>query len=226
MPVTRRQAMPRTDAAKPAPRRRQPAVPFAAPLTTTREALLVDGSDAAFRELIGNLMTMANQLTALRAHLARRLGVSEPEYRVFLAIAQLQGEGGISVAAVARHLMVAGAFVTMIVQRLAKSGYVEKKPSHIDRRGVLLRLSARGARMMAAFADEPKAINDELFGDIDRAEFETLCDLARRIVAGGERALMVSRLRELGRGDRKQREHAKEDPSLGDEDGRTAIGKR
>ena len=46
----------------------------AAPLTTTREALLVGGSDAAFRELIGNLMTMAQQLTALRAHLARRLG--------------------------------------------------------------------------------------------------------------------------------------------------------
>jgi len=101
---------------------------------------------------------------------------------------------------VALHLLVAGAFVTMIVQRLAKNGYVEKKTSHLDRRGVLLRLSPQGARIMADFAAEPKAINDELFGDIDRGEFLTLCDLARRIVAGGERALVVSRLRALVQG--------------------------
>jgi DNA-binding MarR family transcriptional regulator len=170
------------------------------PLTTTRKALLIGGSDAAFRELIGNLMTMARQLAALRNHLARRLGVSEPEYRVFLAVAQLQGGSGVSVAAVARHLMVSGAFVTMIAQRLVRSGHVEKRPSAVDHRGVLLCLTAKGAQIMVAFADEPKAINDNLFRDIDRAEFATLADLARRIVAGGERALLVSRLRELGYG--------------------------
>jgi len=168
-----------------------------APLTTTRKALLIGGSDAAFRELIGNLMKMAQQLTALRSQLARRLGVSEPEYRVFLAVAQLEGKIGVSVATVARHLMVSGAFVTIIAQHLVKTGHVEKRPSQFDRRGVLLGLTAQGARLMAAFADEPKAINDELFRDIGRAEFETLSELARRIVAGGERALMVSRLREL-----------------------------
>ena len=169
-----------------------------APLTTTRKALLVGGSDAAFRELIGNLMTMAQQLTALRSYIARRLGVSEPEYRVFLAVAQLEGKSGVGVAVVARHLKVSGAFVTMIAQRLVSGGHIEKRRSEVDRRGVLLGLTAKGARIMATFADEPKAINDELFRDIDRGEFETLSDLIRRIVSGGERALVVSRLRELG----------------------------
>ena len=93
-----------------------------------------------------------------------------------------------------------GAFVTMIVQRLARSGHVEKRASPTDRRGVLLRLTTKGARIMAAFAAEPQAINDELFGDVSRAEFQLLSDLARRIVGGGERALAVSRLRELSRG--------------------------
>ncbi|HZS85683.1 MAG TPA: MarR family winged helix-turn-helix transcriptional regulator [Stellaceae bacterium] len=172
---------------------------FVPPVTTTRPALLVDGSDRLFRELIGHLMTMAQQLQALRAGLAQSLGVSEPEYRVFLAVAQLQGEGGIGVGAVARHLMVTGAFVTMIAQRLVKSGHIEKKTSPADRRGVLLRLTAKGRRLIAAFAAEPQAVNDELFRDIDRGEFQLLLDLARRIVAGGERALMVSRLRALDR---------------------------
>jgi len=177
-------------------KRKRPARP-APPVTTTREALLVDGSDQLFRELIDNLMTMSQQLQTLRAHLARRLGVSEPEYRVFLAVAQLQGDGGVGIGGVARHLAVSGAFVTMIVQRLARSGHVEKRASPIDRRGVLVRLTAQGARMMAEFAPEPQAINDELFGDVSSAEFRLLADLARRFVAGGERALAVSRLREL-----------------------------
>jgi DNA-binding MarR family transcriptional regulator len=172
------------------------------PLTTTREALLVGGSDQQFRGLIGNLMTMAQQLQALRAHLARRLGVSEPEYRVFLAVAQLQGSDGVSVSAVARHLAVSGAFVTMIVQRLTRSGHIEKRASQIDRRGVLLRLTAMGTRMMTTFAAEPQAINDELFRDIDRTGFQRLCDLARRIVDGGERALALSGLRKVDRGER------------------------
>jgi len=169
------------------------------PVTTTREALLVGGSDQLFRELIGNLMTMAQQLQTLRARLAHRLGVSEPEYRVFLAVAQLQGEDGVGVGAVARHLAVSGAFVTMIVQRLARSGHVEKRASPSDRRSVLVRLTAMGTRMMAGFAAEPQAINDELFRDVSRTEFEMLSDLVRRIVGGGERALAVSRLRELSR---------------------------
>lgn len=169
-----------------------------APLTTTSKALLTGDSDAAFRELIGNLMTMAQQLTALRTYLARCLGVSEPEYRILLAVAQLQGESGVSVAVIARHLKVSGAFVTMIAQRLVRSGHLEKGPSEVDRRKVLLCLTEQGARMIEAFAEEPKAINDELFRDIDHAEFKTLSDLARRLVAGGERALVLSRLRALG----------------------------
>jgi DNA-binding MarR family transcriptional regulator len=175
-----------------------PAITASPPITTTREALLVDGSDQPFRELIGNLMTLAQQLQALRAHLAARLGVSEPEYRVFLAVAQLQGEGGVGVGAVARHLAVSGAFVTMIAQRLVRSGHIEKRASPTDRRGVLLRLTAKGGRVMADFAAEPQAINDELFGGIGRPEFLLLADMARRLVAGGERALAVGRLRALG----------------------------
>jgi DNA-binding MarR family transcriptional regulator len=173
--------------------------PPAPPLTTTRAALLVDGSDRIFRELLRDLMTMGSQLQELRAGLARQLGVSEPEYRVFLAIAQLQGEKGVSVSEVARHLGVSGAFVTMIVQRLARVGQVRKRPSATDRRGVLLTLTARGRAAMTAFSRRPQMVNDELFGDIDPTEFRLLADIVRRVVAGGERAILLGRLDEMAR---------------------------
>lgn len=165
-----------------------------APLTTTRAALLVDGSDLVFRELLRDLMTMASQLQELRAGLARQLGVSEPEYRVFLAVAQLQGASGVSVSAIARHLGVSGAFVTMIVQRLVRVGHVCKTPSSTDRRGVLLTLTARGRAVITAFSRNPQMVNDELFRDLDAKEFRLLADIVRRVVAGGERAILLDRL--------------------------------
>jgi DNA-binding MarR family transcriptional regulator len=165
-----------------------------APLTTTRAALLVEGSDRVFREALRDLMTMASQLQELRAGLARQLGVSEPEYRVFLAVAQLQGARGVSISAVARNLGVSGAFVTMIVQRLVRVGKVQKTPSRVDRRGVLLTLTARGRAAINAFARYPQTVNDELFRDIDEKEFRLLADIVRRVVAGGERAILLRRL--------------------------------
>jgi len=175
------------------------------PLTTTRAALLVDGSDRVFREVLRDLMTMADQLQELRAGLARQLGVSEPEYRVFLAVAQLQAAKGVSISAVARHLGVSGAFVTMIVQRLVRAGKVQKTPSRVDRRGVLLTLTARGRAAITAFARYPQMVNDELFGDIDDKEFRLLADVVRRVVAGGERAILLRQVDQLGRRDAKHR---------------------
>jgi len=161
------------------------------PLTTTRAALLVDGSDRVFRELLRDLMTMGSQLLTLRAGLAGQLGVSEPEYRVFLAIAQLQGAVDVSISTVARHLGVSGAFVTMIVQRLVRVGMVRKTPSAVDRRGVLLTLTPSGRRTIAGFAGNAQRVNDTLLGGIDAAEFRLLADIVRRVIAGGARAILL-----------------------------------
>jgi DNA-binding MarR family transcriptional regulator len=176
------------------------------PLTTTRPALLVDGSDRIFREVLRDLMTMSSQLQELRAGLARQLGVSEPEYRVFLAVAQLQEARGVSISAVARHLGVSGAFVTMIVQRLVRAGKVQKTPRRTDRRRVLLPMTARGREAITAFARHPQMVNDELFRDIDEKEFRLLADIVRRVVAGGERAILLRRVDRLDRGEGRGRE--------------------
>jgi DNA-binding MarR family transcriptional regulator len=185
----RKSGVVRAAAEKLAPEMREAAP---SPLTITRPALLVDGSDQRFRELIVNLMTMSNQLQELRAGLARRLGVSEPEYRVFLAVAQLQAATGIRVGGVARHLEVTGALVTMIANRLVRLGWIEKMRSSSDSRQVLLRLTPRGTDIMTRFQSAPQTVNDELFRDLTAAEFRLFGDIVQRIVAGGARALAAA----------------------------------
>ncbi|HWK48176.1 MAG TPA: MarR family winged helix-turn-helix transcriptional regulator [Stellaceae bacterium] len=163
-----------------------------APLTITRPALLVDGTDQRFRELLGNLMTMGRQLQELRAGLARRLGVSEPEYRVLLAVAQLEGEGGARVGVVAKRLAVTGSMVTMLANRLVRLGWVEKATNPLDSRHVLLRLTPVGNHVMVELQGAPQRVNDEMFRDLDVAEFHSLSQLVHRVVAGGERALALA----------------------------------
>jgi len=163
------------------------------PLTVTREALLASGSDERFRALIDDLLVMAHQLQRLRLVLARGLGVSEPQYRLFLAIAQLEGRRGVSVGRVARQLRVSGAFATMETRELVRRGLVAKSPDPSDGRAVLLSLTAKGRSSFERFAPRPQRINDALFRDLSAAEFRTLGGLVRRLVANGERALEIGR---------------------------------
>jgi len=48
-------------------------------------------------------------------------------------------------------------------------------------------------------------VNDALFGDIKQSEFRLLADIARRLVAGGERAVLLSRLDRMGQHDEETR---------------------
>jgi DNA-binding MarR family transcriptional regulator len=163
------------------------------PLTVTKEALLVEGSDSLFRELINNLLLMSKQLQGLRAALAEQLGVTEPQYRVFFAVAQMQGESGVSVSSVASALHVTGAFVTAEAGKLLHRGLIEKREDATDRRSVLLSLSETGRQTLQEFAARPQVINDELFRDLTREEFRMLSEIVRRLVSNGERALLIGR---------------------------------
>jgi DNA-binding MarR family transcriptional regulator len=159
----------------------------------THDALLVDGSDSMFRELINNLLLMSKQLQGLRTALAKQLRVSEPQYRVLLTVSKRQGDAGVSVTAVAKHLHVTGAFVTAESGKLVTNGFLQKREDPTDRRSVLLSLTNEGNAALVAFASCPQAVNDELFRDFTREEFVFLSETVRRLVGNGERAALVAR---------------------------------
>lgn len=168
-----------------------PSKPRRAPLSVTHEALLVEGSDRAFRGLIQDLLVMAKQLQGLRLALARELGVSEPQYRLVLAIAQLEEKDGVGVNQVANYLRVTGAFVTMEARKLVRRGFVAKKSDRRDGRAVLLCLTVKGRRALGELAPRQQAVNDELFRGFSASEFNALASLGRRLVANGERARSI-----------------------------------
>ena len=74
--------------------RRQPEATAALPATASRQALLEAGSDDRFRQLVYDLLTISVRMETAREHLARRLGVSGPQYSILMAIARLVARHG------------------------------------------------------------------------------------------------------------------------------------
>src|ERR1700732_5050633 len=110
------------------------------PATAARQALLEAGSDDRFRQLVYDLLTISVRMETAREHLARRLGVSGPQYSILMAIARLQERHRVRVGGVAKARHVTSAFIATETGRLARLGLLSKSPNPKDRRGILLAL--------------------------------------------------------------------------------------
>jgi MarR family transcriptional regulator, organic hydroperoxide resistance regulator len=160
---------------------RKPSV-FRLPATASRAALLERGSDSRFRQLVYDLLTISVRMETVRTHLARRIGITGPQYSVLVAIAQFQGADGVSVGKVAEVLHVSGAFITAETRQLERLGLVIKRINPRDRRGVLLQLTPHGERRMIAISPAIIAINDRFFAPFAPTAFRTFADGAAQLV--------------------------------------------
>jgi len=155
---------------------------FRLPATVSRPALLERGSDNRFRQLVYDLLTISVRMETVRTHLARRIGITGPQYSVLVAIAQFQGADGVSVGKVAEVLHVSGAFITAETRELDRLGLVMKAINPRDRRGILLRLTPKGERQMIALSPAITAVNDKFFAPLTRTAFRAFADSAVELV--------------------------------------------
>ena len=162
---------------------------YALPVTVTREALLENGSDRRFRSLVSDMFTIAARMEIMREHLARRLGISGPQYSLIVAVAHLQGPTGIGVGSMAQALHVSSAFVASETGKLVRRGFLLKRTNPLDRRGVLLSIAPAGRLKLGRVSEEIRTINDLFFGSLDAKAFAAMSDAATALVVSSSRAL-------------------------------------
>lgn len=166
------------------------------PLTVSSDALLdseaAGRSDARFRQMIYDLLHMEAQLREARDRLGAALGIAGPAYAILMTIARADEPkdgaarrtadtaAGIRVRDVADRLHVSGAFVTAEANKLQQAGLVAKARDPDDGRAVRLHLTAEGRRRIIDLAPQIRAVNDHLFGDLTRDEFNVLARVAAR----------------------------------------------
>jgi MarR family transcriptional regulator, organic hydroperoxide resistance regulator len=156
------------------------------PPTVSRPALLAGGSDAAFRQLIHDLIAYGHCLDTCRDAFAAIAGVSGAQYEILMLVSRADG---LSVSEVAARLHRSGAFITIEANRLAAAGLLEKASDPLDGRRVRLRKTAKTWRVLRRMAPHQRRINDVLFACLDARKFRALRALASDLVACGDRAV-------------------------------------
>ncbi len=157
--------------------------------TVSRRALLRGGGDERFRAMVADLITVSLRIQQVRGALARRIGVSAPQYSILLAVARMGAGGGVKVNAVAGFLHVSAAFVTAEAAKLVRKGLLAKAPSAADRRAVLLGLTALGEAQLEFLTPAIRAVNDRFFASLGRADFASLGRIARSLAEDSAHAL-------------------------------------
>jgi DNA-binding MarR family transcriptional regulator len=157
------------------------------PLTVSPK-LLVDGSDAEFRDFILDLIAYGYRLDACRSAFAAIAGVSAAQYEILMLVSRADG---VSVGEVAARLHRSGAFITIESNRLVERGVLEKSPDPDDGRKVRLHATRKSRVMLERLAPHQVRINDVLFGNLGAKRFRELRALVREQLAAGERAVAL-----------------------------------
>ncbi len=160
-------------------------------LTVSRPELLTNGSDRQFRSFVHGMLAFAARLEGVRSRFAAQLGLTGIQYTILISIRHLQGDGEVTVGAVADHLHLSGAFVTIETGKLLRMGLITKIQDLRDRRRVCLRVTERGRQLLARLAPVQAPVNDVLFDFLSAEQFRGIAAVIDRVVACGDRAVAL-----------------------------------
>lgn len=161
--------------------------------SVSRTALLDQGSDYRFRQLVQDTLAVSARLQAIRQEFGRTAGLTGPQYSLIVAISQLaETEGGTSVSQLANHLHVSGTYVTAEANKLEGAGLLLRAANPNDRRSVLLQLTKSGRELLERMLPVISRINDEIFRDLTRADFGLLVCLMARLAESAADALALA----------------------------------
>jgi DNA-binding MarR family transcriptional regulator len=159
--------------------------------TVSKPALLVGGSDEAFRSFVHDFLAFSQMLTDIRAGFGEHIGRTGIAYTTLISISHLQGSTGIGVNAVAEHLHLSGAFITTEVAKLVRAGLVSKRVNLADKRRVLLTVTPAGRKLLNGLAAVQAPVNDALFDTLTADEFVHLKSIMARLVPCATRSLAL-----------------------------------
>src|SRR5262245_29345873 len=172
-----------------APARRRSGTGYTPPQTVSHAALLEGGTDIDFRETLYLMFLTFGRLQVCREAFGRAMALTGSQFTVLIGTAYRQGSDGVSIRALAEHIQLAPTHVTTEVGRMIRKGLLVKKVNARDRRGVLVRLSARGETAIEKIAPFVRQVNDLLFQNISRQEFAAVAHFLRTFASNSEQAL-------------------------------------
>lgn len=172
---------------------------FALPVTVSHPDLLTAGHDEGFRETLYLMVLALGRLLDCREAFGRALGLTGSQFAVLIGTAYQQKNSGVTIRALADHVMLAPPHVTTEVGRLIRKGLLVKRPNKDDGRSVLVSLSPRGEAALVGLAPFLRRVNDLLFQNVSRHDFDLVSRFFRTFSLNTEYALAEIRRTEAER---------------------------
>jgi len=113
----------------------------------------------------------------------RRLGTTGVNFPQYALLAVLDEMGEATMTALAGRLGTTLGAATNLVDRLVRSGHVERERSTTDRRVVNVRCTAKGRELLGEVTTDTAAFLGGLFGQVPPEDRRTVIEVCRKIVA-------------------------------------------
>ncbi len=136
-------------------------------------------SDQRCTELMVSLRKIIQAIDIHSRTLNKDFGLTGPQIVVLQEIAR---NGGIGVTRLARSTSLSQATITDITQRLEKKGYIQRRKTEDDRRGVTLSLSDQGWKIMEDLPPLLQKTFTDRFSEIENWEQMMILSAFERVV--------------------------------------------
>ena len=122
----------------------------------------------------------------VRSRLRDTFEVTLPRFDL---MAQLdKAQSGMTLGELSQRMMVSNGNVTGLVDRLVEQKLIDRRPSPVDRRAMLVNLTAEGRKAFRAMARTHEGWIAEIFGELSRGEIDELMRLLAKAKAAARRA--------------------------------------
>jgi DNA-binding MarR family transcriptional regulator len=130
------------------------------------------------------IVRLAETFKRNHSDIFRSYGLSFPQYNV-LRVLEASEKGRNKISAVSRIMLVPGANITGIAKRLAKDGFIRKKPDPADDRVTVLEITAKGRRTLKRIEKEKDARLEQMLKVLSRSEKSELLAKVKRVLKNG-----------------------------------------
>jgi DNA-binding MarR family transcriptional regulator len=130
------------------------------------------------------IVRLAETFKRSHSDVFRGYGLSFPQYNV-LRVLEASDKGRNRISMVSRIMLVPGANITGIAKRLAKDGFILKKPDPKDDRVTVLEITPKGKRTLRQIEKEKDARLLQMLSMLSRSEKADLLDKIKRILKSG-----------------------------------------
>ena len=138
----------------------------------------MDASTTRDQHFIGRLGRdidlIGTYLEELGHNWAKTLGISDPQWRIILVLADGHNGEGVPVKVVSRILNVEPSFITTQSKLLEKKGLIHRKASERDGRIVNMSLTEATSVHLASLAAQRGALSEYILADFEPRELEDL----------------------------------------------------